>query len=98
MTSAKLAKIVSAFTDSIATTATYELDGVEQEAEVTTAISGSTARSFVLIPATVSGTVGNIKLLDTDGDLVDTSTQSIVKPAGKKYYVAFLYAFALTEV
>lgn len=94
MTSTKLAKIVSQFAASVEVTATFELGGVEQQAAVTTVISGTTARAFVEIAAAVSGTISNIKLFDTDGDLISENDLSIVKPAGKKYYVAFLYQFS----
>ncbi|HWP50094.1 MAG TPA: hypothetical protein VN626_00220 [Clostridia bacterium] len=93
MTSTKLAKIVSQFASSVAATATYKLGGVEQQATVTTVISGTTARAFVEVAAAVSGTISNIKLFDKDGDLISENDLSIVKPAGKKYYVAFLYQF-----
>ena len=94
MISTKLTMIMSRFADSVAITATFELGGVEQEATVTTVTSGSTVRSFVEIAPAVSGSIANIKLFDTDGDLISVSNRSILKPAGKKYYVAFLHQFS----
>ncbi len=93
MTSTKLAKIVAHFAASVAATATFSLGGVAQEADVTTVISGTTVRAFVEVAAGVSGTISHIKLFDADGDLISENDLSIVKPAGKKYYVAFLYQF-----
>lgn len=92
MTPTKLAKVVQQFADSIASNATFELDGTAQQAGIAVHTTGNTVRVMVDIGVSVVGTVGSVKIYDADGTLVDESSMSFVKPLGKRFYIAFAYS------
>ena len=39
----------------------------------------------------IAGTVGNVRIYDSDSVLVDESSMSFIKPLGKKFYISFVY-------
>lgn len=54
--------------------------------------SGSDARVYVYFDDTVSGTVANVQLVDTDGDVVaEAHDRSFEKLPNKGLYIAFKY-------
>lgn len=91
MTSTKLAKIVAQFASSIASGAAYDLDGVSRSASVSVHTSGSTVRVMVEMGIDIAGTVGNVRIYDSDSVLLDESSMSFIKPLGKKFYISFVY-------
>lgn len=59
--------------------------------------SGDTIRIYLTIGIEYSGTISEIKLIDTDGDVVAESTEVISKPESKGIYVSFKYRYKEQE-
>jgi hypothetical protein len=85
-------KIGKRFVDSV-DHAAYTLDGQPKTvAPFRKIANGSDARVYIYFDDTVSGTVENVQLIDTDGDVVaEAHDRSFSKPQSKGLYVAFKY-------
>lgn len=61
--------------------------------------NGSDARVYIYFDDTVSGTVADVQLVDTDGDIVaEAHDRSFTKPPSKGLYIAFKYSVTETEM
>lgn len=79
--------------------ATYLLDGQEQQVNIfKTDIDQNLIRVFVYLDDTVSGTVSEISLVDTDGDVIALADREFIKPQSKGLYSVFAYRFVEVEV
>lgn len=98
LTGVGIAKQAQRFIDSLSH-ATYELGGTEKNIDIfKTSIVGDTVKVFIYFDDTVDGEVGNIKLIDKDGDVIAMAERVFNKPRIKGLYVAFKYRFVEMEV
>lgn len=62
-------------------------------------VEGESAKVYIYFDDTVSGTIGNVQLIDTDGDIIAEAVErSFIKTANKGLYVAFKYNIRELEV
>jgi hypothetical protein len=95
LTDTGINKVLTRLQNSLAH-ATYLLDGAQQQTPIfKTAISDSTIRIYIYLDETVAGTVAQISLVDTDGDVIATAARQFVKPSTSGLYSVF--AYTLTE-
>lgn len=92
ITTTKIQKLINSFAEPI-NKVTYEIAGVETDTEYTVSKTTTSIRIVVIIGITVSDTVGNFKVYDSDGSLVCLAEKSFIKTAGKKQYIAFEFSF-----
>ncbi|MEF2965679.1 hypothetical protein V3851_07540 [Paenibacillus sp. M1] len=91
-------KQATRFVDSLAGAA-YEIDGSVKNIDLfrTSIDDDGTVKVYVYFDDSVSGTMGQIRLIDRDGDVVALADRAFVKPASKGLYVAFKYKFVEME-
>lgn len=91
-------KIARRFVDSI-DHAAYTLNGQPKTAPpFRRIVDASSAKVYVYFDDTVVGQVGDVKLVDSDGDVVASTDRVFMKPTGKGLYVAFKYGITEMEV
>ena len=91
-------KIARRFVDSI-DHAAYALNGQPKTAPPFRRIAdGSSAKVYIYFDDTIVGQVADVKLVDSDGDVVASTDRTFEKPTGKGLYVAFKYSITETEV
>ncbi len=80
--------------------AAYTLDGQPKTVSpFRKIVEGTSAKVYVYFDDTVSGTVENVQLIDTDGDVIAEATgRSFSKTTSKGLYVAFKYNIREMEV
>lgn len=61
-------------------------------------ISEDTLKVYVYFDDTIFGSIGQVELVDVDGDVVARQDSEFVKADDKGFYVAFKYKFAEEEV
>ena len=61
-------------------------------------VSADEVKIYVYFDDTVTGTVGDVQLVDTDGDVVAASDRVFEKPPSKGLYVAFKYKITEKEM
>ncbi|BFH10890.1 hypothetical protein WJ0W_007067 [Paenibacillus melissococcoides] len=59
---------------------------------------GDTVRVYIYFDDSVAGQIGNVELIDHDGDIVARAEREFIKPASKGLYVAFKYRLIEMEV
>lgn len=99
LTEKGILKHAQRFVDSI-DHALYELDGEEKEIGIfKKQVEGKdTIKIYVFFDDGIVGDVGNVKLVDSDGDIVAESIKHYVKPSEKGLYIAFKYTYIEEEV
>lgn len=98
LTQIGLNKQASRFIDSISH-AEYTINGATGTIDIfKTSIEGDVVKIFVYFDDSVDGDVGNVKLVDKDGDVVAEAERTFNKPQTKGLYVAFRYKFTEMEV
>jgi len=99
LTAIGIEKIGRRFVDSV-NHATYTLDGQPKIiSPFRKMVEGESAKVYIYFDDTVSGTIGNVQLIDTDGDIIAEAVErSFVKTANKGLYVAFKYNIRELEV
>lgn len=86
-----LEKIGRRFADSV-DHAAYTLNGEPKTvAPFRKIVEAGSAKVYVYFDDTVSGTVGDVQLVDTDGDVIAKADHTFEKPPSKGLYVAFKY-------
>ena len=91
-------KIAQRFVDSI-DHAAYSLNGQPETAPPFRKLANaSSAKVYVYFDDTVVGEVTDVRLVDSDGDVVASTDRTFIKPTGKGLYVAFKYSIAEMEV
>lgn len=91
-------KIAQRFVDSI-DHAAYSLNGQPKTAPPFRRIAdAASAKVYVYFDDTVVGEVKDVRLIDSDGDVVASTDRAFAKPTGKGLYVAFKYNIAEMEV
>ena len=79
--------------------AAYTLNGQPQTiAPFRRIADGSAAKVYIYFDDTVVGQVKDVKLIDSDGDVVASTDRAFTKTTGKGLYVAFKYNITETEV
>lgn len=61
-------------------------------------VENGTVKIYAYFDNTVVGTIGNIKLIDLDGDIIAQNDKTYIKPQSKGLYVAFKYKLTEMEV
>lgn len=61
-------------------------------------VEGNTVHISILFNDLTTGRIGNIKLIDKDGDVVAVDSRRFLKPASKGIYIMFKYSFTEMEV
>lgn len=98
LTDTALAKQAKRFSDSI-DHATYTLNGASQTVAIFNKVTdGPIVKIFLHIDDAVTGTIANIQLIDTDGDVAAANARTIVKPGNRGLYLVFKYQFTEQEV
>lgn len=98
LTEVGIAKQAQRFVGSLSH-ATFEIGGTQTNIDIfKTSIVGDTVKVFIYFDDTVDGEIGNIKLIDKDGDVVAIAERVFNKPRTKGLYVAFKYKFVEMEV
>lgn len=99
LTEIGIEKIGKRFVDSV-DHAAYTLNGQPKTMIPFRKIVESTrAKVYVYFDDTVSGTVENVQLVDTDGDVIaEAAGRSFMKTTNKGLYVAFKYNIREMEV
>lgn len=98
LTEVGINKQAQRFVDSLSHAA-YEIGGVERTIDIfKTSIVGDTVKVFVYFDDSVDGEIGNVKLVDKDGDVVAKAESIFNKPRTKGLYIAFKYKFVEMEV
>lgn len=98
MTEIGLHKQAQRFVDSLAR-AEYELNGVTQSIDLfRKSVEGDVVKVFVFFDDSVAGEIGNVRLVDQDGDIVANAERTFVKPQSKGLYVVFKYRYSEMEV
>lgn len=91
-------KIAQRFVDSI-DHAAYSLNGQPQTVPPFRRIAdASSAKVYVYFDDTIVGEVKDVRLIDSDGDVVASTDRTFTKPTGKGLYVAFKYNVTEMEV
>lgn len=91
LTEVGIEKIGRRFADSI-DHAAYTLNGeLKTATPFRKIIEADAVKVYVYFDDTVSGTVGDVQLVDTDGDVVAETDHVFEKPPSKGLYVAFKY-------
>ena len=79
--------------------ATYTLNGVPKTVPLfRTMVEGGNVRIYVYFDDTVTGTVGDVQLVDEDGDVIAATDRVFEKPPSKGLYVAFKYKILEKEM
>lgn len=99
LTEKAILKQAQRFIDSI-DHALYDLDGEEKQIGIfKKQVEGNdTIKIYVFFDDGIVGDVGNVKLIDTDGDIVAQSSKHYVKPTQKGLYIAFKYKYVEEEM
>lgn len=98
LTEVGLRKQAQRFSDSIAH-ASYDNDGVPKTIPIfNNIVEGDSVKIYVFFDDAVIGSVGNVQLVDKDGDVVAQSDRVFTKPKEKGLYIAFKYKYAEMEV
>lgn len=98
LTEIGLRKQAQRFSDSISH-ASYENEGVPKTVPIfNNIVEGDSVKIYIFFDDTVIGNVGNVQLVDKDGDVVAFSDRVFAKPREKGLYVAFKYKYAEMEV
>lgn len=91
LTAVGIEKIGRRFADSIHHAA-YTLNGEPKTVEpFRRLVEADAVKIYVYFDDTVTGTVGDVQLVDTDGDIVAASDRVFEKPQSKGLYIAFKY-------
>lgn len=92
-------KIGQRFVDSV-DHAAYTLNGAPKTvAPFRRLVDGSSAKVYIYFDDTVIGEVGNVELVDADGDVIATAADRVfTKTPGKGLYIAFKYNIKEMEV
>lgn len=90
----KIAQRFAASIDHAAYTLNGEPKTVAPFRKITDADS---AKVYVYFDDTITGTVANVQLVDTDGDVVAETDRAFEKPPSKGLYVAFKYTIIEKE-
>ena len=61
-------------------------------------VSADEVKIYVYFADTVTGTVGDVQLVDTDGDVIAATDRVFEKPPSKGLYVAFKYKILEKEM
>ena len=79
--------------------AAYTLNGEPKTVEpFRRLVSADEVKIYVYFDDTVTGTVGNVQLVDTDGDVIAATDRIFEKPPSKGLYVAFKYKISEKEM
>jgi hypothetical protein len=98
LTDVGIRKQAQRFIDSLSH-ATYELNGEEKQIDLfKTSVIGDEVKVYVYFDDSVAGEVGEVKLVDKDGDVIAHAVKSFSKPQIKGLYVVFKYRFVEVEV
>lgn len=99
MTPLGINKLMTHFADSL-DHATYELQEQTVEIPIIKEISpdDGTLKVSVVFAENITGQIGNVKLIDQDGDIVGHAKRIFIKPAAKTLYTAFRYKLVEMEV
>ena len=98
LTPAGIQKIAQRFVDSI-DHAAYLLSGQPKTSEPFRRIADAdAAKVYIYFDDTVVGEVADIKLIDSDGDVVAVAERTFTKTAGNGLYVSFKYNISELEV
>ena len=97
LTETGIEKIGKRFADSI-DHAAYRLNGLPATVKpFRSTAAGDTVTIYVYFDDTVEGTVADVQLVDTDGDVVAETDRAFEKPLSKGLYVAFKYKITEKE-
>jgi len=98
LTDVGIRKQAQRFIDSLSH-ATYELNSEEKQIDLFKAyVNGDEVKVYVYFDDSVAGEVGEVKLVDKDGDIIAHAVKSFNKPLIKGLYVVFKYRFVEVEV
>ncbi|MEF2968368.1 hypothetical protein V3851_23665 [Paenibacillus sp. M1] len=92
-----LSKQMTRFAESLSH-ATYEHEAHTKEISFSKEVSEDSVKIIVIFDENISGQIGNVKLIDQEGDVVAHAGRIFIKPAAKSLYVAFRYKLIETEV
>lgn len=97
LTEVGVAKIAQRFAASI-DHAAYTLNGEPKTVAPFRKITDAdSVKVYVYFDDTIVGTLANVQLVDTDGDVVAETEQAFEKPQSKGLYVAFKYTIIEKE-
>ena len=98
ITAVGIEKIGRRLADSI-DRAAYTLNGEPKTVEpFRRLVSADEVKIYVYFDDTVTGTVGDVQLVDTDGDVIAATDRVFEKPPSKGLYVAFKYKMWLSHL
>ncbi|WP_032122050.1 hypothetical protein [Clostridium amazonitimonense] len=98
LTDVGIRKQAQRFIDSLSH-ATYELNREEKRIELfKTYVLGDMVKVYVYFDDSMAGEVGEVKLIDKDGDIIAHAEKKFNKPLIKGLYVVFKYRFIEMEV
>ncbi|MFW5435200.1 hypothetical protein [Paenibacillus apiarius] len=93
-----LQKQLQRFADSL-THAAYQQSGETKRIEfLKLTTEGNTVRVYIYFDDSIAGQIGNVELIDHDGDIVARAEREFIKPTNKGLYVAFKYRLVEMEV
>lgn len=97
LTAVGIEKIGRRFADSV-DHAAYTLNGAPKTVKpFRKLIEADAVKIYVYFDDTVSGSVANVQLVDTDGDIIAQTERTFEKPPSKGLYVAFKYTIIEKE-
>lgn len=98
LTNTALNKMCLNYLDSLSH-ATYEADGVEKRIDFfKKKANGRIAEVYVFFDENYKATIGNVKCIDKDGDVVAIDTNLYSRTGDKALYIAFKHEFKEVEI
>lgn len=93
-----LQKQLKRFADSLSHATYQHSEATERIDFLKLTTEGNTVRVYIYFDDSVAGQIGNVELIDHDGDIIARAEREFIKPTNKGLYVAFKYRLVEMEV